>query len=178
MCETFTAKTSVERSGKGTWKFRVELRRKVKALNTDVEFYQIWPLVGYWSLREQSGNSGWLRQEYTQLRSGWKVSYIVSELFLTIFYVYFLFLPVKGNSLGQAHDRPPCMPTGTNKHLLSWRSVVEREQVDRKTFPQTALESGLGSPWDCRQQLFLPHLCKENSGFLMAEGLCLFSMEQ
>lgn len=91
MCETFTAKNSMERSGIGTWKFRVELRTKVKALNTDVEFYQIWRLVHYWSLREQSGNSGGLRQEYTQLRSGWKVSYIVSELFLILFHMYIFY---------------------------------------------------------------------------------------
>lgn len=35
------------------WKFRVELKRKVKAVTTDLEFHQIWqPLTGYWSLKE------------------------------------------------------------------------------------------------------------------------------
>lgn len=42
----------------GMWKLGVEIRRKVKAVNPDVEFHQIWELVGYWSLREQSENSG------------------------------------------------------------------------------------------------------------------------
>lgn len=91
----------------GTWKFRVEIRRKVKVVNTDVEFHQIWQLVSSRSLREQSENSGRLGPEHTKLGSRSKVSYIISELFLTVSQAHFLFLPMSGSSLGRHHDGAP-----------------------------------------------------------------------
>lgn len=119
------------------WKFKVELWRKVKAVNTDLEFHQIWKLVGYWSLRERFEKRSWLRPEYTKLKSRCKVSYIVSKIFLTLSYVYFLFLPMIRSSLDRHHDRlslyasPHSHVAGTNKHLLNWRIMVESSYIRR-----------------------------------------------
>lgn len=48
MCGPCAAKSSMQSSVGGRWEFRVEPKRKVKAVNTDLEVHRIWQVVGYW----------------------------------------------------------------------------------------------------------------------------------